>query len=320
VEFVVESELKQAIADVRSGADDWVFMTYEGDSTIKLLGKGKSSEPFSDLLNDTLVGYGLVRKIERIDVTDTIKFAYIRFIGDNIPRMLKARLGTHSGVVNAFFSPYHVSIEANALSEITDDVIMKTIRNASGTTVRVLADDAVQRKPPVTSSGTRPTSTNTTKQPAVPKVLGQTQTLKFPDLDGLKADIKEVRNDTSSTDWCLFGYEGGKGNTIVSLGKGSGGLEELLQNTKNDIVCYGLLRKTLQIDESLTVKFAFIQWIGENIDRMHKARLGTHKGAINELFAPYHVDLLCNNVSEVNDDLIMQKIKDASGTANKVKN
>jgi hypothetical protein len=59
----------------------------------------------------------------------------------------------------------------------------------------------------------------------------------------------------------------------------------LLFIVQDEIVAYGLLRRTNQFDESLTVKFVFVYWVGEKIDRMHRARLGTHKGAIEEFFA-----------------------------------
>jgi hypothetical protein len=96
---------------------------------------------------------------------------------------------------------------------------------------------------------------------------------------------------------CLVGYEGGKGNVLVSLGKGDGGIEELKAHLNEKINAYGLVRKTEKIDDSVTVKFAFINWtgtekarvsvnliLGENIDRMHRARIGTHTGAISSLF------------------------------------
>jgi len=312
---------------VRSGTSSWILLTYEGgnSNTVIIHGKGNGgADELVSKLTDDIVGYGLIRKIEQIDNSETVKFSFIRFVGDNVPRMLKARLGTHFGAVTELFSPYHVSLDVTHTSEISDDIIMKLITNASGNSVHVLSDE---QKPPTavkssinrTGSGSapKPASTNTAKQPGVPKT--QEQAIKFVDKEAVKADIQDVRNDATSTDWVLVGYEGGKGNTIISLGKGSGGLSELLDVVQDNIVAYGLLRKTDKIDDSLTVKFAYITWIGENIDRMHRARMGTHKGSVNELFAPYHVDLIVTNKSEITDEIIMQKIQDASGSGSKVR-
>jgi hypothetical protein len=78
--------------------------------------------------------------------------------------------------------------------------------------------------------------------------------IKFADEQQLRNEIKEVRSDNVDTDWyikieililllmilqlyrCLCGYEGGKGNTIISLGKGNGGLDELLSHLKVNII------------------------------------------------------------------------------------
>jgi len=328
VEFGNKDELKENFSLVRNGQLAWILLTYEGGNgnTIILHSKGNGgADELVSKLTDDIVGYGLIRKIEQIDNSETVKFAFIRFVGDNVPRMLKARLGTHFGAVTEMFSPYHVSLDVTHTNEISDDIIMKLITNASGSSVHVLSDE---QKPPaaartsinrVGSGSTAPkgTSTNTAKVPAVPKA--QEQVIKFVDKEGVKADIQDVRSDATSTDWALVGYEGGKGNTVIQLGKGSGGLTELLGLLQDNIVAYGLLRKTDKIDDSLTVKFVYLTWIGENIDRMHRARMGTHKGSINELFAPYHVDLIFTNKSEISDEIIMQKIQDASGSGSKVR-
>jgi len=324
VQFSDEASLKEALLDVRSDTSDtnWVLMTYDSSSptsnSIVLLGKGSggTTELVSHLVNN-MVGYGLVRMSETIDESVTVKFAFIRFVGANVPRMLRARLGTHSGAISVLFSPYHVSLECEQTSEITDDAIMRMIRNASGTSIHVLSDQEAASKGVKTS--TRSNQSYSSSKPMVPKMLSQEQSIQFVDEASLKADIKDVRNDATSTDWFLCGYEGGKGNTIVTLGKGSNGLEEMVQYLKDDIVAYGLLRKTDKIDESLTVKFVHIVWVGENIDRMHRARLGTHKGAINNLFAPYHVDCSFVNKSDISEEIIMQKIQDASGNRSKVR-
>eukprot|EP01114_Cavostelium_apophysatum_P003530 TRINITY_DN1347_c0_g1_i2.p1 TRINITY_DN1347_c0_g1~~TRINITY_DN1347_c0_g1_i2.p1 ORF type:complete len:534 (-),score=115.80 TRINITY_DN1347_c0_g1_i2:72-1511(-) len=296
LEFANASELKDAIGEVRKGSADWVLFSYEGNNsnTIVLTAKGTgSADDLLSNLTDEMVGYALVRRSEKIDMTDAIKFVFIRFVGDEVPRMLKARLGTHFGEVTQFFSPYHVSLDVTRKSEISDDIIMNAITSASGTKVNVLKEEN-NRAPQAANSvvtgqraAPKATSTNTTKVPAAPKQATDS-VIKFVDKDAVLQDIKDVRNDVAN--WCLVGYEGKKGNTIVSLGKGTGGVSELVEHLSDDIAAYGLVRKVDKIDESLTVKFAFINWLGESTDRMHRARLGTHKGAISEgcrSFKPY---------------------------------
>jgi len=240
--------------------------------------------------------------------------------------MLRARLGTHTGEITKLFSPYHVSIDATQLSEIAEDVVVKAIKNAAGTSVHVLSEQEAASKgvqksntswTPRTTTGT--TTNVTTKAPVVPKSLGQAQTIKFVDEQEVRDNIRDVRRDDTETNWTLVGYQGGKGNTLISLGKGSGGLDELLPLLNPTIVAYGLLRKTDRIDESLTIKFVFINWVGENIDRMHRARIGTYQGAVRELFAPYHVDIDCSHLEELTEDKVMMRIQDASGSGSKVR-
>ena len=67
-------------------------------------GTGDVDSELAPLLQENVVAYGLVRKTEKIDDSVTVKFAFIRFVGNNIHRMLKARLGTHFGTITAFFN------------------------------------------------------------------------------------------------------------------------------------------------------------------------------------------------------------------------
>jgi len=324
VEFANREELKDAISDVRKGNADWMLMSYSGGNTntVVLVGKGSGgADEILAHLTDEMVGYAIIRKTEKIDVTEAIKFAYIRFVGDNVPRMLKARLGTHSGSIIELIAPYHVSLDVTSKSEISDEIIMKTIQSASGTRVNVVESE--NRIPTSTGVFTgqraapKATSTNSTKTPAAPK-LQDGSVVKFVDKDSLLQDIKDVKHGV--TEWCLIGYEGKKGNTLVTIGKGNGGVEELAELVEEDMTAYALIRKTDKIDQSLTVKFAFITWMGENTDRMHKARLGTHKGAVTDLFAPYSVDLNTSSKSDLTDDNILRLIQENSGTRSKVKN
>jgi len=78
---------------------------------------------------------------------------------------------------------------------------------------------------------------------------------------------------------------------------------------------YGLYRTTEQIDDSVTVKFCHIDWRGENIHRMQRAKLATHSGAVRALFHPFHVDIQASQDDEITPEVIERKINGASGTA-----
>jgi len=313
--------LKDAIAEVRKGSSDWVIFTYEeGSNNVILAAKGNGgSNELLEHLNDNIVGYIIIRKTEKIDVTEAIKFAFIRFVGDNVPRMLKARLGTHFGKITEFFSPYHVSLDVTQKSEISDEIIMKSISSASGTKINVLEDNQRQQSSQSVVSGQRvpqKATSGKTSIPAVPKSQGES-VIKFANKDDITKAIKDVRADVNN--WVLVGYENKKGNTLVLLGTGTGGVTEMIELLTDDISAYGLVRKVDKIDESLTVKFAFISWMGESTDRMHKARLGTYSGAVKELFVPYHVDINTSSNSELTDEIILKLIQENSGSRSKVK-
>jgi len=84
--------LRQQIGVIRDDSSglNWVLVGYADPSKphLTLLGKGSGgvSELRTQLSADN-VAYGLVRKIERIDDTDAVKFCYIRWIGKDIPFM-----------------------------------------------------------------------------------------------------------------------------------------------------------------------------------------------------------------------------------------
>jgi drebrin-like protein len=107
------------------------------------------------------------------------------------------------------------------------------------------------------------------------------QGVQFPDRQVLDAAIGAVRSDGDTTTWALFGYEDGSDN-LKLVGTGSGDISGLAEQLHDDQVNYGLYRTTDRYDGHLTVKFVFILWIGERVKIMRKARIATHKGAIQE--------------------------------------
>jgi len=301
-------------------------------------------QELTDKLDDDKVIYALVRKIEKIDDSQVTKFCFVKWIGPSIPMMQKAKIGTHAGIVKQFFHPHHVTLDSPDKHEVNDDNIMKLIMVASGTYEHTLDNnnprhkveprvearnaEPAQPKPkaatptPVLST---PVATVTTpakvetrgmggvKQSETP--VGVDQVIILKDEQAIRDAIREVRRDDSAADWCLITYDAPKSKTLQFHASGNGGLNELITHLTETVVMYGILRKTEKIDETVAVKFCFVDWRGENINRMQRANLGVHSGAIKELFHPYHVDIQPTNHGEITEAIIMQKIKNASGTA-----
>jgi len=322
---------REAIQELRAGTVNWVLYSYENANAnnVVLVGKGNGGiDELSSHLSDEIVGYGLVRLIERIDESDTVKFAYINWTGDNVPRMLRARIGTHSGAVKEFLHPYHVDIQATHKSEITEDILVRTVKKAAGTASHIVHKEAGSSSPSFSSSSSSSSSPSARpdraqfKSTASYKPVGvnkQEQGIAIVDGDALRAAIADVRNDSSDTNWVLATYEGANSNTIKLLAKGAGGADELIAHLNDDIVGYGLFRGVETFDLTQNVRFAFINWVGENIHRMLRAKLGTHSGAIKELFSPYHVDLNPTNKAEISAEILGERIRQSMGTADNVK-
>eukprot|EP01113_Clastostelium_recurvatum_P039131 TRINITY_DN593_c0_g1_i2.p1 TRINITY_DN593_c0_g1~~TRINITY_DN593_c0_g1_i2.p1 ORF type:complete len:535 (-),score=200.03 TRINITY_DN593_c0_g1_i2:99-1625(-) len=331
LQFSDEAELKGQIRELRTGGEsgpNWLLFGYEGgdSNTITLLGQGTGGvSELASHLNNTTVGYGLVKEIERIDESNTVKFAYINWTPDNIPRMLRARLGTHSGTIQDFLSPYHADIRATTIDEVTEDAVVLAIKKAAGTADHVRAVGGSSGGSSSSSSfrsgvasGAKTTATGGPKV-TIPSSGGASSGgVKFVDTVEVKTALQDVRADGTDTNWALVSYEGDS-NNLVLVGKGAGGLAELSGHLSNDKVGYGLLRETERVDDSNTVKFVFINFTGENINRMLRARIGTHSGTVKEMFTPYHVDITTSDLNEVSEDNIRGIIKKAAGTGNYVR-
>jgi len=335
-QFVDKDSGVNALKDVRDNSTptNWALFSYEDSKSSKIILVGSGSggtEEFLEHLKDDIIAYGLIRKEEQIDDSVTVKFAGVMWLGDNSSRMQKAKTSVHRGGMQKFIGHVHTDIQTSDKSEITDEVLMRRFGEGSGTASKVLSDEARQArfgeiKAPTGNAtskqapirGQTTGSTSSTKVSSIPKSAPES-VVKYVDEEGIRAAIKDVRSDSTSTNWALVGYEGKKGNTLVLHGSGSGGLDELIALLDDDMVGYGIYRTTERFDETEAVKFVFVEWKGEGIDRMHKARLGTHSGTVKSLFSPFHIDILASSKTEISSEIVQQKIKDTTGTANKVK-
>jgi hypothetical protein len=107
----------------------------------------------------------------------------------------------------------------------------------------------------------------------------------------------------------------GNTNTLSLVGSGNGPLSELTALLREDGISYGLYRTTVKVDDSVTVKFVKIIWVGESIPAVRKAKvclpfivivviphlpqITTHRGNIDALLGQAHVDVYASKVRPV---------------------
>lgn len=94
-------------------------------------GTGGLAELRSNLKDDQVL-YGFFRVEDQVDATKMYRFVYVRWVGEGVSAMVKGRLTTHRGLLEDFFSPFHINLEVTELSGITDAVIKAKVQAMKG--------------------------------------------------------------------------------------------------------------------------------------------------------------------------------------------
>lgn len=334
VTIVDEVAWKQAMARVRSDSDDtnWAVFTHENQdpSRVKFIadGKGGASE-FAEEFKDDGVFYGLLRMEHTIDMSTAIKFIYVHWVGTSVPFAKRGRFGVVSGSVKNLFNPFHLNIETNIHSDLSESNVMTLMEETAGTTKNKVLDASEGISRPergFTSSssakrGSGIGSSNNYSSTSVQKVSSSGGAVNFD--EQVAGVIADVRNDSSETTWCLVSYQDDnfKKPYIIALGSGTGTIEEIndVGLLKDNMVAYGLYRVTDVVDDIPTVKFVYIQWVGNDVKPLSKAKISTHKGALEEMFYPTHVTFFVTSTSEITQAAVMDKVMSASGSKSHVK-
>jgi len=321
--FEDEGAAKNAISDVRSNETEtcWLVFTYHPSAKNTLIVKGTGAsdvEALKQHFHSDNICYALYRTTDKIDNSVTVKFVFIIWCGEKVPIMTKAKMTTHKGSITSLIGQYHVDINASELNEISEDIIIRSVKNASGTALHVKDSGVASASSPSSVPRTNYSSTNRAGGAPVSKAKptvsqGSTNQVTF-DEEAITNAIKAVRSDSDECDWCLLGYEGSS-SKIILIGKGEDGLEQLLPALDETQVMYGLFRTTDTVDNTVAVKFVLILWVGEKVPIMKKARSTTHKGELLSFIGQYHVDISCSNLKEISEDIIREAVQKASGTA-----
>lgn len=335
-----EDSFKQAMADVRSDENSttWaLFGHWDGNpNVICLVGTGCGGpEEMLDSISDEQYMYGLVRLEETFDMSTTVKFVYIRWSGPNVAFTKKGKYGVVHGSIEKYFSPYHLSHEVDSRDELTEEHIRTKLQETSGTKNKVLeASDAKSRPERGFTSGTTSkmdtftgtTPTSGAKLGKIGKAGSSFTGMARGAQKGVKVDdsvyeaIADVRNEATETNWCACQYEGNNPrNPLVVMESGPGTAEDFRTLVTDDNIVYGLIKVIDLVDEIPTIKFAYVQWMGEGCKPMSKAKVSTNKGALEEIFKPYHVSIFATSIGEISSRVINDKVASASGSKSNVK-
>ena len=129
----------------------------------------------------------------------------------------------------------------------------------------------------------------------------------------LKEIVAKVRSDTDPASWCVLGYEGKA--KIILKNSGSGSFMGAMEELEDGAVNYCLLRVEGGRDqESKSVKFVSVVWVGPSVGGMQKGRVGAHKADILEPILGWTVvDMQVDDMDDLTEAKITEMLKKASG-------
>ncbi|KAI6652797.1 Drebrin-like protein [Oopsacas minuta] len=334
-----QDTIKEAIAEVRSDVSptNWVIIGHDNPNVIKLhsVGQGGAKE-IADNLKEDEVQYALLRVVEDYEMTKTTKFVYIRWLGEGVPFARRGRYSVLQSSISPLFNPSHITIDTSELEDITDDNILEKIKEHSGSKSKVVVEGASPlrhdfSKSPSSANGSdqgkyRSQSYGATSKPAyVGKAslgkAGKVMELQFS--DPVEEAIKDVRSDETPNNWCVIEYgrdDNDRLTNTLSLRRMGTTLVELQKEFSDEQPAYALFRVIDVIDDHIpSAKFVFIQWVGEKVRPMVKAKLATHKGALAEKVGPCHINIHATQPADLSERNILDKVMSASGSKSNVK-
>jgi hypothetical protein len=254
--------------------------------------------------------------------------------------MRRAFLSTAYRQICNFVKPFHVELQISDKKELTEEMILKEIGLSSGTMSRerVASTSPAQAAPkaeaPAASSG----ASSSSASPASPKAAHAHErargpsasehkqsnfakagavTIAITDDAAFKEALKKIRDDKDDTNWMYASYSGKCQLTLT--GSGTGGISEMVPKLEEETPGFGLLRVTEVIDtKAKATKFVYVLWQPESTKIMKKAELSSHKGALEGVFRPYHVELFIQKSAELTEKAAMDAVTATSGSKSHV--
>lgn len=135
----------------------------------------------------------------------------------------------------------------------------------------------------------------------------------------IPAALQEVRNDSTSTDFAVVGFDSENDNKLVLLGTGENGVEGAKALLKEDDVCYALIRKAQDYEQAgrlkqVSTRFIFLYLRPESIPLKRKRVIGVAEGQVKKMFSPFAHSWEVATLDEVSDEKLTDIIDNIAMT------
>ncbi|KAI9304527.1 hypothetical protein BJ944DRAFT_181551 [Cunninghamella echinulata] len=125
---------------------------------------------------------------------------------------------------------------------------------------------------------------------------------------------EDVRNDKTETNWAFFDFASGKPDRLQVSGSGTGGLEEFKNHLKSDVAGWGYVRLNLSNDDySVRIKFILVNWCGESVGIMRKAKLSIQIADVKNVIRSFHIEVPASSLTDLNENDIINELRRAGG-------
>jgi hypothetical protein len=318
------SRLQAALSAVRADTGDvyrksWVIVGHVDNNPllVDVLSQDTSSTAtLQDMcreLKDDQVMYCLLRLTTTFDMSTTVKFIYVHWVGEKVPFAKKGRFGVVSGSVEEHFSPFHLELETSTTDDLQEDVIMQKLEETSGTRSKIVEGTMAGRQErgfTASSAAKRHDNVKSELRSIAPAGVVVSASPE------VAAAIAEVRDDVTPTNWVGVGYsdDGDIRKPLYVVAKGTGDVEQLKGHFDDAQAMYALYRTTDTYDDIRTVKFVYIYWMGEKVKPLTKGKLSAYAGPVEQLFSPSHVTMSFSQRSDIRESIIKDKVQASSGS------
>ncbi|XP_028838311.1 drebrin isoform X2 [Denticeps clupeoides] len=117
---------------------------------------------------------------------------------------------------------------------------------------------------------------------------------------------QDVINESTSTDWALYTYEGGDANDLTVGSSGDGGLAEITNTFDNSCIMYGFC--SLKEPTAALPHYILINWVGEDVPDARKCACASHVATIAEFFQGVGVIINASSMEDIDPSAIGQRL------------